>query len=949
MFRTRVRKIWGDIFARRGRTALVSIAIFIGVAGTIALFSMGDILVGQIQEDINEDELSMLYVFTYVNVGDTVIDDAYLGNIREIEGVTDAFGFVAGANNDPLVQYKINETDEEYDDALINAFTEPYEPELPLEPMRLLEGGAYPQSGANELAVEQRFAEKHDLQVGDTIYVRVLSESRKPDLNGEVDTVEDWTVSGIVFHPYSQAPRDSVYAADVADALYVSGAKGLSGFAVRFTDYETALAQEDLVVNYLANETPYNVVFKISQDPEQNQLVTGAQQISGTMGFLALVALVVSGFLVINVISSIVVEQKRQIGVMKSMGATRWDTFFIYGGIAFAYGLLGVIPGVIVGIPGGNAAAQGLAPTLNTLLEGFQMSPGSIILGVLVGLLVPVFASIIPVFFGTRVKILDAMTDLGIDVNYGKGPIARMLGALPIPITVRQGLSNVSLKKSRLAFTVITLAIAAGAFMGIFSVFNSFTSGIDVFLDTFNVEVAVGPNEGRSPEEFIGLLEDNFQTEDNNVLKSIEPGSTLQVEFEGYDPPATAGGPPGILGYGYAVESESPAFSVTVDRGEELTLENSEDGIVLSSLLATNMGKDVGDTVVMKVPGNEVELKVVGIAEFPLDQIWLDWRTLALASGSTLGVPRPNEYQTIFDVEGYSGSLDGNQVTVAGLDTQLADFIPFSEGEFFTPGEPGVIINQTMADNGDYAVGDVLTITTTVSDTQTDEYPIVGIFELPPFIPQDELPEDFIGINFDDLVELEGLSLDGDPLPQAYFLISNLDDPSVDNLKDLTNDISDFMLTQGIQTTTFNFVELTEQISQAFIIFQVVLQLVAGLIAIVGALGLLTTLSMSVYERQKEIGVMRSIGASSRTVATQFLTEGVVVGVIAWLVGLPLAYFIQVGLLQATQLEETFPATFPLEAAIIGLVGMMVITMIASLWPSISAARRTVSDILRYQ
>jgi len=41
--------------------------------------------------------------------------------------------------------------------------------------------------------------------------------------------------------------------------------------------------------------------------------------------------------------------------------------------------------------------------------------------------------------------------------------------------------------------------------------------------------------------------------------------------------------------------------------------------------------------------------------------------------------------------------------------------------------------------------------------------------------------------------------------------------------------------------------------------------------------------------------------------------------------------------------------SFPLLGLVIGLVGMMVIATIASLWPSISAARKTVSDILRYQ
>jgi ABC-type antimicrobial peptide transport system permease subunit len=84
-------------------------------------------------------------------------------------------------------------------------------------------------------------------------------------------------------------------------------------------------------------------------------------------------------------------------------------------------------------------------------------------------------------------------------------------------------------------------------------------------------------------------------------------------------------------------------------------------------------------------------------------------------------------------------------------------------------------------------------------------------------------------------------------------------------------------------------------------------------------------------------------------VALQFLTEGVVVGLIAWLVGLPLAYGIEVMLLNVTGMGEVFPATFPVSAAVIGFIGMMIITIVASLWPSLSAARKTVSQIIRYQ
>ncbi|MEL7675250.1 MAG: FtsX-like permease family protein, partial [Chloroflexota bacterium] len=341
------------------------------------------------------------------------------------------------------------------------------------------------------------------------------------------------------------------------------------------------------------------------------------------------------------------------------------------------------------------------------------------------------------------------------------------------------------------------------------------------------------------------------------------------------------------------------------------------------------------------------ELQVVGIAEFPLDQVWMDWRTLARISGYVAGAPRPNEYFTRVSVAGYDGTLPAGQVGVIGFDETVGRFLTFSEGEFVTPGEPGLIISGGMAETGGYSVGDTLTITT--ESGTTEEVPVVGIVTLPPMMQNEQIPPDFAGMYWQDLAALEGLSLTGKPQPQGYFVTTTLPDPTEDQLDDVIDEVDETMLAQGIPTQFFNFVELVNQISEIFTTIQVILSAVALLIALVGALGLLTTLSMSVFERQKEIGVMRSIGAGSSTVALQFLTEGLVVGVISWLVGLPLAALVELLLLNVTGFDETFPFTFPLSAAVIGLVGMLVITTIASLWPSIAASRKTVSDILRYQ
>jgi putative ABC transport system permease protein len=283
------------------------------------------------------------------------------------------------------------------------------------------------------------------------------------------------------------------------------------------------------------------------------------------------------------------------------------------------------------------------------------------------------------------------------------------------------------------------------------------------------------------------------------------------------------------------------------------------------------------------------------------------------------------------------------------MDTQLAEFIPMEDGEFFTPGEAGIIVSTAVAEANEYEVGDTLTLTATTDTGSEGEFPIVGIFDLPPQAEDQGIPAEAIAIFWQDLAALEGISLQGKPIPSGYLLVTNLENPSVTEVDEVMEDLDEVFLSEGIAVTNFNFVELVEMISEGFILFQVILQAVALLIALVGALGLLTTLSMSVFERQKEIGVMRSIGAGSGTIATQFLTEGILVGLISWLVGLPLALGIEYGLLTITGFGDTFPMVYPIAAAVIGLVGMLVITTVASLWPSLAATRKTVSDILRYQ
>jgi ABC-type antimicrobial peptide transport system permease subunit len=924
--RTSLRKIQRDIMARKGRTFLVSSAIFIGVMGTVALFSMGDILLTQLRKDIREDEVAMVNILVTVNLIAPLNDSGYLDELREFPGITEV-----QASTQETVKFKTNDDQSLYYEANILSYSEPFD-HLQIEPMQKIEGD-YPLAGQNQVMVERRFADKYDLEVGDPLYFQVAGPSRNPNTFGWLGREERWTISGIVFHPYVLSPSNSIYAQN-SDNNYLTGTRGYNVFSARFTDYPIAHRQAGRFSDLIQNDTPYLPVFTQRQDPAQNPLLVGAERLTQTLNTLALISLFVSAFLVFNVVSSIVGEQRRQIGSMKAIGATRLDMFAMYCGLALSYGLLGVIPGVLVGVPLGYFIADFLADQVNTLLEGFTISYTSVLIGVAAGLGVPLLSSILPVWDGSRITILEAMSDVGIKGTYNATPADRFINLLPSQ-SIRLALRNMTLKKIRLSLTILTLAIAVGSFMGIFAVFTSVSKEITDFFDNFDSSIAITPDIQSNPEAVIDVLE-SYLRQHPELGASVEQGFQLPVEIEGFDTPIDLDEVPGITAYGY----DFYELDVPISEGEALQAGNADYGVVLSSTLANQLDKDVGDQIKITILGRTAELTVVGITDTPTQEMWMSRETMALAAGYAQYLPRPNEYLSEVKI-----GVDDNDVAVLGLDPERAANIQLTSGTFFEPGRPTVVISEAMALAGDYEVGDRILLR---SEGESKLFPISGIFTPPPELEESaDVPEQFIAIYWADLAQLEGRSLDEIPLPQAYFL-DDLDGLSVEELDSLTNDLDTILTRVGLPSSLFNFVGLLEALSANLRTFQAILSAVALLIALVGALGLLSTLSISVMERQREIGVMRSVGASSARILRQFLIEGLFAGFLAWLLGLPIGYFLASLLLDVTGLSDRLDVIFTVNAALVGLSGILLVTAAASLWPAYGASRRTVSEIIRY-
>jgi putative ABC transport system permease protein len=187
----------------------------------------------------------------------------------------------------------------------------------------------------------------------------------------------------------------------------------------------------------------------------------------------------------------------------------------------------------------------------------------------------------------------------------------------------------------------------------------------------------------------------------------------------------------------------------------------------------------------------------------------------------------------------------------------------------------------------------------------------------------------------------------------SYRIVSRIHNLDINGQIAFAKQIEDHMIAQGIAVSeTTAGASLVENTTDGLNVLTTFLMVLAGLTASVGVIGLMGTMSLNVMERTAEIGIMRAIGATDAVVMQLVIVEGLIIGLVSWIVGCVLAFPIS-NMMSSAINKAIFGGSSSVQYTwtgfLIWLGAVIVLSIVASILPARNAARLTIREVLAYE
>ncbi|HWQ69220.1 MAG TPA: FtsX-like permease family protein [Patescibacteria group bacterium] len=504
----------------------------------------------------------------------------------------------------------------------------------------------------NAIFVTAAFAETHGLQKGGHLTLLVGSRRQRFNIKG-------------LLAPQGPAMAfdGNIAILDIAAAQEAFGKIGRLDRIDLVTDERVPL---DEIRARLANALPpYLTVQRPDRRGHQVEKMLRAFRLNLTA--LSAIALLVSLFLVYNAVSLSVLERRRQIGILRSLGLTRGALAALFAAEGAAFGLLGSLLGVGGGLLLGRVLLQTVSRTVSVLytylrVEEIEVSPVLLLTTLGLGSVGALLASLAPAFAASRIAPKDAMQIGSFQRTWMRRSLLALLCGLllltasfllthPGPVSgtplfgylslaclifgvacftpqllrltgvgihalcggrraplLTLAAGNLSSQVGRSAVAVAAMMTAIAMLVGLTLMIGSFRRTVELWVEqTIRADLIVSP-AARFVRGSQARLSDAFIERAVRIpgIAALDPFIGTRVELLGQDGLLAAGDFQVVAQHGKLLFRKGESAAV-------LQRAKADDGVIISESLALSRGLTEGNRLPLVLPSGLVELPIVGV------------------------------------------------------------------------------------------------------------------------------------------------------------------------------------------------------------------------------------------------------------------------------------------------------------------------------------------------
>ncbi len=450
---TLLAKVWFDLWGNKSRTLQVVLVIALGSIAIGLVVGGRNVIDAAITESYSAAEPYHIQLRVTPD-----LTASQLERIARINGVWQVEGLYDGG-----VEWRLAD-DQPWENARIRA-REGYEDPLQLMGPIGLREGEYP--GRNTIGVGMISVGEANLVIGDEVQIRFG------------DRVATYPVVALM-DPIGPEPSfgETIYV-DRKTYTRITGREDYNLIQVRSTEWDPAQAQridleiqdyfEEIGVDSVGTSFPF-------QDrivpPDVNPATAILNALFLILGIIGVVVVVLGIFLVYNSISAIVAQQTSLIGVMKAIGARRWQVAWSYFILVLSYGLLAMVVSLPLGIYSAFGLQTFFANFLNLESNTISVDSTAVVIQILICLFAPLLAAAIPLWNGMQLSVREAISTYGLAGALGtiNNLVARFKNAgYRVVLTIGNTFRN----QKRVIIIQFALVVAGAIFMMVLGVSES--------------------------------------------------------------------------------------------------------------------------------------------------------------------------------------------------------------------------------------------------------------------------------------------------------------------------------------------------------------------------------------------------------------------------------------------------------------------------------------------